>query len=669
MKIQTAILVILVAVVVAWAAGHYSARVSPDGNAGGDAAAPHKIAAAEAEPADTGDFPATMPVKGPADALVTILEISDFQCPFCSRVGPTLKKVMEDYPNDVRIAWANNALPFHDRAKPAATGALAAHRQGKFWEFHDKLFANQRELSDDNMKKWAGEVGLDVARWQTDIKDPALAKQIEHEMAAAGATGARGTPGFFINGKLLSGAQPYEAFKGQIDEALAAARKHKEAGKSGLALMAAAWAERDADAGPKVLKYFVKGETPEAEAAKPAERRPAPAAEAGPAKAPPESYEIWKVPVDVKNDHIIGDNDAALVTIVEFSDFECPFCSRGKNTVDEVRQEYGDKVRVVFRHHPLPFHKAAGPAHQASIAAGRQGKFWEYHDKLFANARELTEENLKKWAGELGLNMSRFDKDRNDAKAAARVQSDIALAGTISVRGTPNFLINGRKLVGAQPLPVFKAVIDEEIEKANKAGKSGQRYYESIVAKGKIFSELDSKVNDFDLSKLPWHGAEKAKVTIVEFSDFQCPYCSRVGGPVKAAMERFPGKVKLVFAHYPLSFHKEAKPASVMAQGAYEQGGPELFWKVHDALFAAQRELSAEKIKAIGTEAGVDVGKVEANQRKHEKLIADTMEMGTKGGVNGTPSLFINGRKYEPSGGMGTDAIAATIDKVLKGTL
>ncbi len=668
MKKETAVLVVVVAVLFAFVVGRYSANMTSTGESN-KKAVPQKVAAAEAAPAAAASIvPATMPVKGAKDALVTIIEISDFQCPFCSRVGPALKKLLETYPNDVRVVWANNALAFHDRAKPAAVGALAAHRQGKFWEFHDKLFGNQREMTDDNLKKWAGELGLDVARWETDIKDPALGKQIEREMAAAGATGARGTPGFFINGKLLSGAQPYEAFKTQVDEALTAARKHKEAGKAGRELMAAAWAERDGKVGAKVFNYFIKGDKPVAAPAAKRERRPA-AAQAAPSKPPADSYEIWKVPVDTKNDHLIGSNSEALVTIVEFSDFECPFCSRGKNRVDQMRKEYGDKVRVIFKHHPLPFHKKAGPAHHASIAAGKQGKFWEFHDKLFDNQRQIAEENLIAYATELGLNMGRFNKDRNDAKAKARVQADMALASSVSVRGTPNFLINGRKLVGAQPAAVFKAVIDEEIQKAEKAGQKGHRYYKSIIAKGKIFSELDAKVNDFDLSKLPYHGAKKAKVTIVEFSDFQCPYCSRVGGPVKKAMERFPGKVRLVFAHYPLGFHKMAKPASVLAQQAWEQGGQELFWKVHDALFAAQRELSEEKIKQIGADAGVNMAKVEANKDAHLKLIDATMAMGNKAGVSGTPSMYINGRKYEPSGGFSPDAIAGTIDKLLKGKL
>ncbi len=622
--------------------------------------------AAEAKPVEAAPaapaswVPESMPRKGAAEALVTIVEISDFQCPFCNRVGPTLKKILETYPNEVQVVWANNALGFHPRAKPAAVAALAAHRQGKFWEFHDKLFENQRDLSDENFKKWATELKLDMAKFEADLKDAALTEQVDREQLASNATGARGTPGFFINGKLLSGAQPFEAFDTEIKDALAKAKALKDGGKSGVDLASAAFAERDASVGAKVMGYFFKGEKIEAPAPE-----AAPKEEAGPAKPPADSYDIWKVPVDVKNDHIMGNNDEALVTVVEFSDFECPFCSRGANTVTDLKKEYGDKVRVVFKHHPLPFHQKARPAHAASIAAGKQGKFWEFHDLCFQNQRELGDENLIKWATELKLDIAKFNKDRADASTEKQMASDMEMASTVSVRGTPNFAINGRKVVGAQPLPVFKAVVDEELEKAGKQALKGQAYYESIIAKGKVFSELDATVNTIDVSKLPYKGAKDAKVTIVEFSDFQCPFCSRVGGPLTEVAKQFDGKVKVVFAHYPLSFHKEAKPASVLAQEAFEKGGSDLFWKVHDDLFAAQSELSETKINEIAKKHGIDPADLAKNKAKHEALIDATMENGNKAGVQGTPTVFINGRKYEPSAGYSPQAVGKTVEKLL----
>ncbi len=667
MKKETMLLVVIAAVIIGFVAGRASNNVAKP-----TAAAPVAVAAAPADaqaPAAKGDslFAATSPVKGAKDALVTIFEVSDFQCPFCSRVGPTIKKLMEDYPNDVRVVWVNQPLPFHDRAKPAAMAALAAHRQGKFWEMHDKLFANQRELTDDNLKKFAGEIGCDMAKWEKDSKDDVLVKQIEKEIASGNALGARGTPAFFINGKLLSGAQPYEAFKKEVDEALAAA-KPLAATKKGIEFMEAAFAARDAAVGAKVVAYFVKGEAAPAEAAAPRGEEKPEAHDDGPAKAPPDSYDIWKVPVDVKKDAVKGDSGKAIVTIVEFSDFQCPFCSRAAATVAGLEKEYGDKVRLVFKHTPLPFHDNAKPASMAAVAAGKQGKFWEFHDKCFANQGTLTDDNLQAWAKEIGLNVDKFNADRKSDAVAKQIEDDMAMGQSVSIRGTPGFMINGRKVVGAQPAPVFKAVIDEEIAKAEKAGnKKGAAYYDEIVSKGKTFSELGDKAAELNLDGLPFKGPKDAPITITEFSDFQCPFCSRINDPVKAAMDKYPGKVKVVFAHFPLGFHQMARPAATAAQTAWEDS-PEKFWKLHEALFANQKDLSEEKIDALAKEAGVDMAKLADNKKnkKFDPLFDKTTEMGTKAGVEGTPTILINGRKFEPLAGFTPESIGAAIDKLLK---
>ena len=159
-------------------------------------------------------------VKGPSDALVTIVEWSDFQCPFCSRVNPTMAKIHETYGDKVRVAFKHNPLPMHNRAMAAALAAESAGRQGKFWEMHDKLFANGRALTDENFEKWASELELDVAKFKTDMKDKALETKVRKQQSQGAVLGARGTPSFFVNGRHLSGAQPFEAFKALIDEEL-----------------------------------------------------------------------------------------------------------------------------------------------------------------------------------------------------------------------------------------------------------------------------------------------------------------------------------------------------------------------------------------------------------------------------------------------------------------
>ncbi len=156
--------------------------------------------------------------KGPATAKVTIVEWSDFQCPFCSRVVPTMKALTDKYGEDIRIAFKHNALPMHNRAKAAAIAAEAAGKQGKFWEMHDLLFANAKELTDENFVKWAGELGLDAEKFKADLADPAIAKKVDENQKQGTQLGARGTPAFFVNGRYLSGAQPVEAFSALVDE-------------------------------------------------------------------------------------------------------------------------------------------------------------------------------------------------------------------------------------------------------------------------------------------------------------------------------------------------------------------------------------------------------------------------------------------------------------------
>jgi protein-disulfide isomerase len=162
------------------------------------------------------------PVRGPDDAKVTIVEFSDFQCPFCAKVGPTLKKIEEEYGDKVRIAFKQLPLDFHAKAVPASKAALAAAKQGKFWEMHDLIFANQKELGTEKYSAWASELGLDVEQFKKDMASEDIQKWIDSDKLEAAKLGVTGTPSFFVNGYFLSGAQPFEAFKVAIDKQLGA---------------------------------------------------------------------------------------------------------------------------------------------------------------------------------------------------------------------------------------------------------------------------------------------------------------------------------------------------------------------------------------------------------------------------------------------------------------
>ncbi len=152
----------------------------------------------------------------------------------------------------------------------------------------------------------------------------------------------------------------------------------------------------------------------------------------------------------------------APVTIIEFSDYECPFCKRAEVVVQEVVKLYPDKVKLVYRHFPLEFHAQAKPAAEASACAGAQGKFWEFHDKLFAGTT-LTPERYKTIAAEIGLDQAKFDQCIQKGEMKAQVEQDMADAAAVGVTGTPAFFINGRMISGAQPVEKFKEIIDEEL--------------------------------------------------------------------------------------------------------------------------------------------------------------------------------------------------------------
>lgn len=164
------------------------------------------------------------PTRGPADAPIEIIEFSDFQCPYCLRAHPTVTEVLETYGDKVRLVYRHYPLPNHPNARPAAEASACAHEQGKFWQFHDRLFENQSKLTDADLKQHASALGLDAGQFNACFDSHKFARDVQDDMEAGEAAGVSGTPAFFINGRVLSGAQPFEAFKRVIDEELAARR-------------------------------------------------------------------------------------------------------------------------------------------------------------------------------------------------------------------------------------------------------------------------------------------------------------------------------------------------------------------------------------------------------------------------------------------------------------
>jgi protein-disulfide isomerase len=371
--------------------------------------------------------------RGAKATKVTMVEFSDFQCPFCKRSEPTVKQMLDKYGKDLALVWMNQPLPFHEHAMDAATAFQAAARQGadKAWKLHDKMYENNTALTRADIEKYAGEAGLNVAKWKKDWDDPKIKDEVSEDMKVGTAAGASGTPTFFINGRQLVGAQPADAFQKIIDDEI------KEAD----ALLKKGTPLKDV--------YTKRIET--------AALAPSPS----PSAAPDDSGKKFDVKV---GDAPVKGPASAPVTVVAWSDFQCPFCGRAAPTFRQLETDYAGKIRLAFKQFPLPFHDKAHLAAEAALAANEQGKFWQMHDKLFANQQALDRPSLEKYAQELGLDMGKFKAALDSGKFKDKVDAEDKEGAGFGVTGTPTFFINGTRLVGAQPLDAFKAVIDKELK-------------------------------------------------------------------------------------------------------------------------------------------------------------------------------------------------------------
>ena len=273
---------------------------------------------------------------------------------------------------------------------------------------HDRLFASP-QLDPDTLERYAKEIGLDVDRWKRDQADPKVAAIIQRDMDLATNVNVSGTPAFFVNGRRLpGGAAPVDAFSSLIDEELAKA------------------------------EAMVRGGVPAAQVyAKIQEKSVASA-------VPPPVVKKVDAPADSPS---FGPT-MAKVTIVEWSDFQCPYCARAAPMVDQIRKAYPKDVRFVFRHFPLPMHPDAPMAARAGVAAQAQGKFWQMHDWMYAHQRELDRASLEKAAASLRDGPREVPRGAGQRGDRVRVQADAQAAQTVGVSATPTFFVNGREHVG-----------------------------------------------------------------------------------------------------------------------------------------------------------------------------------------------------------------------------
>jgi protein-disulfide isomerase len=354
---------------------------------------------------------------------VTIVEFSDFQCPFCARAVPTLQELVRQYPKGVRWIFKNFPLDFHPESLLAHKAALAAGEQGRFWEMHDLIFGNQGSIKREDLLGRARQLGLDMNRFVADLDGDRFTAELNRDKAEAARLGVTGTPTFFINGKRMVGAWPLAEYKNLVETELSPARNTKAL----------------ATATPKAKLPEVG--KPTASPKPPSRSTLAPGATSkGPETAP--------------------------VTITWYADLESPLSTQAAQIVRDLMDAYPSKIRTVFRNVPMEFHSHALPAHYAALAAGAEGKFWPMLDLILAHPETITREALIGYAQQLSLNKEKFIARLDGHIYQAMVDEDMAEAKKQGVYGVPAFFVNGRRIDGVQPLAVFRSVVEAELNQA-----------------------------------------------------------------------------------------------------------------------------------------------------------------------------------------------------------
>jgi protein-disulfide isomerase len=342
-------------------------------------------------------------------------------------------------------------------------------------------------------------------------------------------------------------------------------------------------------------------------------------------------------------------NSGAPVKVVEFFDYQCPFCAATIPALETALKSYPGKVQLILKNFPLSIHPDAMLAHQAALAAGEQGKFWQMHALLYAHQRNLKRENLLDYARQLGLDIPQFEQRLGSNYYKAAVDKDLASAQAMGIHGTPTFFINGRKLDGAQSVDGFKREIEIAL---------GLRQPDTTA---KPQAPIKS-VKDLDLSHSPLRGNVQAPITIIEFSDMECPFCAKVSPTLKELMDQYPGQIKWIFKNFPLSFHADSALAHRAALAAGRQGK---FWEMHDSIFAHQRALKRDDL--IETARGLNLDMARFMADLDDKALQEAVESDIKDGaelnVTGTPTFFIGGKEY--SGARSLDQFRSILEKQL----
>lgn len=391
-----------------------------------------------------------VPSLGKDDAKLVMVVFSDFECPFCKKFASTAEALVKKYPDSLRLVFMNFPLhnecndavsrAYHKNACMAAEAAMAAAEQGKFWEMHDYIFENQRTIKEDDIVAFAKSRGMNAEAikqaMDTRKYEPLLREQARQLIP----TGSRGTPSVFVNGMKAENIRwdDINMASSFIESVLNP--PEPETGPEKVAP-----AVQNPGSLPPARVVLDDGTRLE-DRLQNIQNRLSEISLKGPEQAPkrPQGPDPGKVySFNIAQSPSLGPAGAP-VTLVVFSDFLCPHCYRLSQELKQLHEEFPEQVRIVFKNLPSRMHKLSLESHEAALAAGAQGKFWDMHDKIFENRAKITPERLRELAQEIGLDMNAYDEAVKTHPQRQILVADMADATNAAITGTPTVFINGR---------------------------------------------------------------------------------------------------------------------------------------------------------------------------------------------------------------------------------
>ena len=403
---------------------------------------------------------------GPSDAPIVIVEFVSLQCPFCARGAQTVRELQARYPDEIQVVYKHLPLSFQPQAGPAALVSEAAGRQGYFFEMTTAILNRMDQLRAKDAltlgREIAAELGMDLEQFEEDLLDTTLEESILADMMLAQDLRIQGTPNFYINGIHVRGAQPLEAFDAVVRQAR---NFNKSLAESGV---------------PKEQHYRLSVEN--FFAAPPQEQEQA-------QNLAPElrTGDLLEIPIQ-DFDLTYGEQEDFLVTIVEYSSLQCPFCARASTTMRQLEEMYPGKIRFVFKHFPLENHQHSITGGRALYAADQQGQGQKMLHLLYDNQtqlRRLAEDDYLELARELELDLEQFTSDYHSEESVKVIQENQNYGVELGIRGTPFFVVNGEVVIGAFPVHHFREIIEAELRSARtlreRENLRGQALYEALL--------------------------------------------------------------------------------------------------------------------------------------------------------------------------------------------